>query len=66
MGRITTDEALEILENSEISRYVPQGHTFTVYTLDEIATVFFAVLGAIIIVYALYLFIMRAIGGANT
>lgn len=59
-GRITNEEALEILENSE-KTYVPQGHTFTLYDLDTTFPVYLGVLGAALVLYALVALIFNSL-----
>lgn len=60
---ITTEEALEILENSEVSAYTPKGHTFTIYSLDELMTTYIAVFGGAIVAFGIIWLLMRVLGG---
>lgn len=64
-GQISTEEALEILENSEIlvPAYVPKGHTFTIYTGDELLGVYAPLLGGAIVAFAIIWLLMRTLGG---
>lgn len=61
-GSITQDEALEILENAEPT-YVPGGHTFTIYSADELMTVYITVIGGAIVAFALVWLFMRMFNG---
>lgn len=61
-GSITTEEALEILENSQPSF---NGHSLAMYSFDELASVYFGVAGAAIIAYVAMIFVLRLFGGAR-
>ena len=64
-GRISPDEALEILENSEllVPEYVPKGHTLTIYSGDELLGVYAPLLGGAIVAFAIIWLLMRTLGG---
>lgn len=61
-GSITRDEALNILENAEPA-YNPAGHTFTIYSADELMTVYITVIGGAIVAFALVWLFMRMFNG---
>lgn len=63
---LPNSEALEILENmqnGEIEVYVPRGHSFTVYSLDENLTIYLTVFGAALFTFAIVVILMNALGG---
>lgn len=63
-GQISTEEALEILEDSEIlNEYVPKGHTLTIYSGDELLGVYAPLLGGAIVAFAIVWLLMRTLGG---
>lgn len=61
-GSITTDEAREIIHSAE-STYVPKGHTFTVYPLEDLMTTYAAVIGGAFVAFAIIWLLMRVLGG---
>lgn len=51
----------EIVE--KIVEYVPKGHTFTIYSGEELVAVIAAVVGGAIVAYAIIWLLMRVLGG---
>ena len=61
-GQITTEQALQILESVE---YVPLGHTLTIYSGDELFTVYLSVFGGALAAFAIVVVLMRVLGGES-
>lgn len=66
-GQISQDEALLILENSGllVQEYVPEGHTFTIYSGDELLSVYALPFGGAIAAFAIIWLLMRTLGGVR-
>lgn len=60
---ITTEEALDILGNSESFAYVPEGHTFTIYTADDLTATYAVIFGGAVVAFAVIWLLMRVFGG---
>lgn len=59
----TPNEALNILGSSESLAYVPKGHTFTIYTAEDLISTYSVVIGGAIVAFAIIWLLMRVLGG---
>lgn len=59
---ITGEPIREVIHSPE-STYVPEGHTFTVYPVEDLMTTYAAVIGGAFVAFAIIWLLMRVLGG---